>query len=156
MTINETWAYNKNDRNFKSPTVLIRMLVEVASKGGNLLLDVGPTPEGTIQPEFQERLREIGKWLKVSGEAIYGTTYGPLYGLPFGRSTARGNTVYLHIFDWPQGKLELSMPERRVSQVTLLAGRKVLPFRQSQDKLVVDIPSQAPDPHVSVLAIEAR
>ena len=60
MTINNTWAYNKNDRDFKSATQLIRTLVEVVSKGGNLLLNVGPTPEGTIQPEFQERLLAIG------------------------------------------------------------------------------------------------
>ncbi len=154
MTINETWAYNKNDRNFKSPTVLIRMLVEVVSKGGNLLLDVGPTPEGTIQPEFQQRLREVGKWLKVNGEAIYGTTYGPLYDLPFGRSTAKGNTIYLHVFDWPQGKLEVNMRGRKAAQVKLLAGDKVLPFQQAQNTLVIDVPAQAPDPHASVVELE--
>ena len=156
MTINETWAYNKNDRNFKSSAMLVRMLVEVASKGGNLLLDVGPTPEGTIQPEFQERLLEIDKWLKVNGEAIYGTTYGPLYGLPFGRTTAKGSTIYLHVFDWPKAQLELNIPTRQVTQVRLLAGRKMLPFRQVQNRLVIDVPLQPPDPHVSVLALEAR
>ena len=103
MTINDTWAYNKNDTKFKSTTELVRMLIDVASKGGNFLLNVGPTPEGTIQPEFEERLLAIGEWLKVNGEAIYGTTYGPLQELASGRTTAKGKTVYLHVFDWPKG-----------------------------------------------------
>ena len=101
MTINGTWAYNKNDTQYKSAKELIQDLVNVASKGGNFLLDVGPTPEGTIQPEFVERLQEMGKWMKVYGDSIYGTTYGPLQNLAFGKTTAKGRLVYLHVFDWP-------------------------------------------------------
>lgn len=94
MTINGTWAYNANDKRFKSSTDLVRTLIDVASKGGNFLLNVGPTPEGTIQPEFAERLRAIGAWLKVNGAAIYGTTYGPWQGPPSAGppSTARRPT----------------------------------------------------------------
>ncbi len=156
MTINNTWGYNKSDTQYKSATTLIRTLVEVASKGGNFLLNVGPTPEGTIQPEFQERLLEIGKWMKVNGEAIYGTTYGPLQTLPFGKTTAKGKTVYLHVFDWPQGKLEVPGLKAKVAKVTLLAGKKALKFDQAGDKLAIDVPAQAPDPHASVLAIRTN
>jgi len=156
MTINDTWAYNKNDRNFKSATQLIRSLVEVASKGGNLLLNVGPTPEGTIQPEFEERLRAIGAWLRVNGESIYGTTYGPLQNLTFGRTTAKGKTIYLHVFEWPGGNVELSGLTRPVSEVRLLAGGKALKYRQAGAVLTVEVPAQPPDPHVSVLAIKTR
>ena len=153
MTINNTWAYNKNDLKYKSSQQLIRMLVEVASKGGNFLLNVGPTPEGTIQPEFEERLRAIGKWLEVNGEAIYGTTYGPLQRLTFGRSTAKGNTIYLHVFDWPAGKLEIAGLNRKVQSARLLAGNKSLTFGQQGDRLSIDVPAQAPDPNASVIAL---
>jgi alpha-L-fucosidase len=156
MTINDTWGYNKNDKKYKSATTLIRTLVEVASKGGNFLLNVGPTPEGTIQPEFEERLLEIGKWMKVNGESIYGTTYGPLQALPFGRTTAKGKTVYLHVFNWPQGKLELAGMKPKVTKAALLAGKMNLKFNQSGDKLSIDVPAQAPDPHVTVIALQTN
>jgi alpha-L-fucosidase len=90
MTINNTWAYNIHDRDFKSAQSLIRGLVEVASRGGNFLLNVGPQPDGLIQPEFQERLRAIGDWLTVNGDSIYGTTYGPVQGMASLRTTAKG------------------------------------------------------------------
>lgn len=156
MTINRTWAYNRNDTNYKSVTQLIRMLIEVASKGGNFLLNVGPTPEGTIQPEFEERLRGIGAWLKVNGEAIYGTAAGPLQNLPFGCSTANGKTIYLHVFDWPEGNLEVPGVRARVRQVRLLAGGQALKFKQQGDRLSIQVPPQAPDPHATVLAVRTR
>src|SRR5207249_12321496 len=97
MTINNTWAYNMHDREFKSAQFLIRGLVEVASRGGNFLLNVGPQPDAVIQPEFQERLRAIGEWLKVNGDSIYGTTYGPVQGMSSLRTTAKANKVYVHL-----------------------------------------------------------
>ena len=157
MTINNTWAYNKNDQHFKSVQVLIQDLVNVASKGGNFLLDVGPTPEGTIQPEFVERLQAMGKWMKVNGDSIYGTTYGPWQNLPFGKTTAKGKTIYLHVFDWPS-KPELEVPglERRVSRITVLATGRKAKFKQRRDRLLISVPSAAPDPNDSVLRIDTR
>jgi alpha-L-fucosidase len=154
MTINDTWAYNKNDRHFKSTTELVRTLIDAASKGGNFLLNVGPTPEGTIQPEFEERLRQIGAWLKVNGEAIYGTTYGPLQDLPFGRSTAKGGTVYLHVFDMPKETLEVSGLHAR--SVTLLASRKPLSFTQQGGRLVIRVAGVAADPYATVIAVKTK
>ncbi len=154
MTINNTWAYNRNDHAYKSTTHLIRTLVDVASKGGNFLLNVGPAPDGTIQPEFQQRLRGIGEWLRVNGESIYGTTYGPLQDLPFGRSTAKGNTVYLQVFDWPADRT-LKVPNfgRRVHQVKLLGSGQALHFQQSTRQITVQLSQSAPDPNASVLAL---
>ena len=157
MTINDTWAYNKNDQHFKSVQALIRDLANVASKGGNFLLDVGPTPEGTIQPEFVERLQAMGKWMKVNGDSIYGTTYGPWQNLSFGKTTAKGKTIYLHVFDWP-AKPELEAPglERRVSRITVLATGRKAKFKQRKDRVLISVPRTAPDPNDSVLQIDTR
>jgi alpha-L-fucosidase len=155
MTINDTWAYNKNDSHYKSVKVLIQDLANVASKGGNFLLDVGPTPEGTIQPEFVERLQEIGKWMRVNGGSIYGTTYGPLQDLPFGKTTAKGKTIYLHVFDWPsKSQLEVPGLTGRVLKITILATGRKARFTQEKDTVVIGVPSTAPDPNDSVLQID--
>jgi alpha-L-fucosidase len=157
MTINQTWAYNANDRVFKSTTELVRTLVEVASRGGNLLLNVGPTPAGTIQPEFEERLLAIGAWLKVNGEAIYGTTYGPLQQLPFARTTAKNGTTYLHVLDWPaHGPITVPGVRATVRAVRLLAGNRPIEFTQQSDVLTIQAGGITPDPHATVLAIDTR
>ncbi len=154
MTINETWAYNKNDRKFKSTGELIRTLVDVASKGGNFLLNVGPAPDGTIQPEFEERLRGVGAWLQINGDAIYGTTYGPVQGVSNLRTTQKGNTVYLHVLDWPQRELKVDGLSSHVLSATMLAGGKPLSFTQNGDHLSIQIPSPAPDGDVTVIALK--
>lgn len=154
MTINDTWAYNKNDHNYKSEQTLIRGLVEVASRGGNFLLNVGPQPDGEIQPEFRQRLRAIGDWLTLNGDAIYGTTYGPIQGVPGLRTTAKGKSIYVHVFDWPASTCEISGIDAKVMSVRLLANGKPLTFRQTEGKLTIDTPQQAPDPNVSVIAIK--
>jgi len=154
MTINNTWAYNKNDHEFKSEQTLIRGLVEVASRGGNFLLNVGPQPDGQIQPEFQQRLRAIGDWLTLNGDSIYGSTYGPVQGTPGLRTTANGKSIYIHIFDWPASTLEVPGIEARVLSARLLANGRPLTFRQSEGKLAIDVPGQAPDANVSVVALK--
>jgi alpha-L-fucosidase len=157
MTINGTWAYNKNDTQYKSSQELIQDLVSVASKGGNLLLDVGPTPEGTIQPEFVERLQAMGRWMKVYGDSIYGTTYGPLQSLPFGKTTAKGKLIFLHVFDWPaNGRLEVPGLSGRVAQIGLLGDKRKLKYQQENDKLIIQVPLVAPDPNDSVVQITLR
>ena len=157
MTINGTWAYNKNDTQYKSAKELIQDLANVASKGGNLLLDVGPTPEGTIQPEFVERLQAMGKWMKVYGDSIYGTTYGPLQNLTFGKTTAKGRFVYLHVFDWPtESQLDVPGFQGRIAQITVLGDKRKLRWRQDDDKLTIQVPPTAPDQNDSVLQIVTR
>ena len=156
MTINGTWGYNKNDLRYKSATQLVRALVDAASKGGNFLLNVGPTPEGTIQPEFEERLLAIGAWLKVNGESIYGTTYGPVQSIPFGRMTAKGKTLYLHVFDMPKDAIALDGLTAKVKSVTALDGGRAVKFTVEGGKLRIPVEGIKADPHATVLAIATR
>jgi alpha-L-fucosidase len=153
MTINNTWAYNMHDHEYKSAQFLIRSLVEVASRGGNFLLNVGPQPDGLIQPEFQERLRAIGDWLAINGDSIYGTTYGPVQGVGSIRSTTKRETIFVHVFDWPSSALEVNGLEAKVISAHMLANGQPLKFQQAEGKLLIHVPSKAPDPDVTVIAL---
>jgi alpha-L-fucosidase len=151
------WFFHADEHIFKSDKELIQLLADTASKGGNLLLDVGPGPDGTIRPEFAERLLAMGAWLKVNGDAIYGTTYGPLQNLSFGRSTRKDKTIYLHVLNWPaDGKLAVDGFPGRVTSVKLLAGSQKLAFHQHTDQLQIDVPQQAPDANDSVVEVVTR
>ncbi len=153
MTINDTWGYNSHDHNYKSSRMLIRDLVEVASRGGNFLLNVGPQPDGQIQPEFQERLKALGAWMTVNGDSIYGSTYGPVQNIDGLRVTASAKSIYLHLFDWKPPLCTVPGIDARVLSARLLANGKPLTFRQTEGKLEIDIPQTAPDPDVSVIAL---
>ena len=153
MTINDTWAYNVHNRNFKSDSDLILGLVEVASRGGNFLLNVGPQPDGLIQPEFQQRLQAIGDWITVNGESIYESTYGPIQGQAPFRMTAKGSDLYVHVFDWPSDSLIVAGLPSKVLSACLLSTNQPLHFRQTPSELLITVPPQAPDPRVSVVAL---
>ncbi|WP_425397724.1 alpha-L-fucosidase [Aeoliella sp.] len=106
MTMNDTWGFKSYDHNWKSTKVLLHNLVDIVSKGGNYLLNVGPTSEGEIPPESIARLAEIGQWMDVNGDSIYGTTASPCRRPDWGRITSKPGKLYLHVFDWPSdGKL---------------------------------------------------
>jgi len=149
-TINDTWGFKSDDHNWKSTQDLVRKLVDCASKGGNYLLNVGPTAEGVIPQPSVERLLAIGQWLERNGASIYGTRAGPLQGLDWCRSTLKGDTVYLHVFDWPRGgSLSVPLP---VSGARLLADGSELTVKDSG----IDAPSSAPDPIDTVIALDLR
>ncbi|RPJ32459.1 MAG: alpha-L-fucosidase, partial [Planctomycetaceae bacterium] len=116
MTINDTWGYKSYDENWKSTEELIRNLADIASKGGNFLLNVGPTPEGLFPRPIERRLEEIGNWMAVNRESIYGTTASPIGKPAWGRCTAKGNKLYLHVFNWPaDGKLDVPLAGAQVT-----------------------------------------
>jgi alpha-L-fucosidase len=155
-TINDTWGYKRDDQHWKSPTDLVRKLIDITSKGGNYLLNVGPTAEGVIPEPSQERLRALGAWLAVNGTAIYGTRPGPWQDLAWGRSTATPGTIYLHVFAWPaDGVLTLPAIAAHVTQATLLAdpAQTPLPLTRRDDTLVIQGPAQAPDALATVIAL---
>jgi alpha-L-fucosidase len=160
MTMNDHWGYNAHDKNFKSTRELVRTLVDIASKGGNFLLNVGPTAEGLIPPESVERLAAMGRWMKVNGDAIYGTQASPIEAPPFGRVTCKPDgartRLYLHVFDWPKdGALRLGGIGNELGRAWLLADPpKDLTVSREGADVVVTVPPGAPDADCSVVALE--
>ncbi len=158
MTMNDTWGFHKNDHNWKPAATLIRMLIDIASKGGNFLLNVGPTALGEIPPESVERLAAMGTWMKTNGESIWGTVASPFSSLPWGRCTMKseggGTRLYLHVFDWPtDGTLVVPGLLNSVKSAKLLGGGS-LATSGSGGNIMVTVPSTAPDPVATVIALD--
>jgi alpha-L-fucosidase len=156
MTMNDTWGYKSYDHNWKSPETLIRNLADIASKGGNYLLNVGPTAEGEIPPASVERLAAVGRWMDLNGAAIYGTTASPFKKLPWGRCTQKPGRLYLHVFAWPAGELVVPGLKNRVTGAYLLADKEktVLPVSARENGLSVKLSTEAPDRIDSVVVLE--
>jgi len=174
MTMNDTWGYKSFDTNFKSTETLVRNLIDIASKGGNYLLNIGPDSKGIVPAPEVERLHAVGKWLDVNGEAIYGTS-ATIFDTPTGtfsttekassgkpkfiptwnwRSTTKGNKVYVEIFDW-KGSFHADKMPRKVTGAYLLADKthKPLKFTQNGQALDVQLPAKALDPIATVLVL---
>lgn len=155
MTMNDTWGYKSYDENWKSTKVLLQNLVDIVSKGGNYLLNVGPTAEGVIPAPSVERLKEIGKWMETNGEAMYGTTASPFHYLPWGRGTQKGNKLFLHVFNWPaNGKLSVPILNNVNKAYLLTNPGKTLKVKKSGLNKSIEIPTIAPDQYVSVIVLE--
>jgi len=175
MTINDTWGYKRDDDHWKSTETLLRNLCDIASKGGNYLLNVGPTSKGIIpQPEV-ERLVAVGRWMQVNGQAIYGSDPTP-FGAEAGsysatekdkagkpqfipawnwRCTTQPGKIYLMIFNWPaDGRFDLPGLESKVTKAFLLAGHNTVTFKQTDAGVTLHLPSAAPDKIASGVCIE--
>ena len=154
-TINDTWGFKTHDHNWKSPTQLIQNLVDIVSKGGNYLLNIGPDAEGAIPQPSIERLQAMGAWLDVNGESIYGTQPGPIQGAAAYRTTQNGDTVYLHVFDWPADG-RFALPGLDASSATWLDAScdAALSLAREGDQLLIQGPSAAPSERVTVIKLE--
>ena len=176
-TLNRTWGYKKDDHEWKTSAQLIFNLVDIVSKGGNYLLNVGPTAEGVIPQPSQDSLRGVGRWMKVNSEAIYGcgaTAFGAEYGafskkdkdakgkLKFiaqparWRCTTKPGRIYIHVFQWPAGKLELPAVKTPITRAYLLADpqRAELKVEPTTTGLAIALPETAPDAIASVVCLE--
>jgi alpha-L-fucosidase len=175
-TMNHTWGFKKDDTDWKSPADITFKLVDIASKGGNYLLNVGPTSEGVIPQASQDNLRAVGRWLKVNGESVYGAGVTP-FGQELGaadsskldkngkpvfvaatawRCTTRPGKLYIHLFQWPGKSFELSKEDSKVTRAYMLANasHKSLKVQQQGGHVTVALPDKATDPIDSVLVLE--
>lgn len=172
-TINDTWGFKKDDHNWKKPDDICFKLVDIVSKGGNYLLNVGPDGEGAIPQVSQDILRTVGAWLKINGEAIYGagrTPFGDELGKPIpGKSNRHGQIydikkdwrcttqpgkLYFHLFTWPGATFKTPRVSTHVTGAYLLSDRKALTFTQKDGRVAVALPTHAPDALASVLCLE--
>ena len=157
MTMNTTWGYKYYDDQWKSSEVIIRNLIDIASKGGNYLLNVGPTAAGLIPAPSVERLAAVGKWMKVNGESIYGTTASPFSTqLQYGRATSKPGQVYLHIFNWPaDGKLTVPSWGVSVKRAYFLVDKgRALDFQSASDGITLQLGQHPLDPIATVVVLE--
>jgi alpha-L-fucosidase len=154
ITMNHNWGYNSHDRDFKSVAELVGLLVETASKGGNLLLNVGPKADGTFPEESVDRLQGLAKWMAVNGTAIHGSAASPFTGTPF-RVTTQGNRVNLFLTDRP-ATARLPRLVTPVRRAYLLADPQLtaLGVQATADGPVITLPSVIPDSICAVVAVE--
>lgn len=153
MTMNDTWGFSRHDQHWKSTRSLVRTLVDAASKGGNFLLNIGPRADGSIPDESVTRLREMGAWMRVNGESIYGTTASSLGAMNWGRITAKGDTLYLHVFQRPADGI-VRLPLASVAAASLLDGGQSLELASHADGMTeVKLPFRLADPIDTVVRL---
>lgn len=153
-TISGAWGFNIFDRNYKSTKQLIQYLVRAAGYDSNLLLNVGPMPNGKIQPEFVDRLREMGRWMERYGESVYGTRGGPVDPRQWGVTTQKPGKIYVHVLDWPDTLLALPELPKKVIAAKLLSNGTKVETEQTRDGLILRIPKTARDPIDTVVVLE--
>jgi len=155
-TMNDSWGFRITDEHYKSVADLVRNLVRAAGANANFLLNVGPMPNGEIQPEFTERLREVGKWTARYGESIYGTRGGPAAPGPWGVTTQRGSTVYVHVLDWNGPVLALPAMPRAVRSANLLRDGKTVECSAVPEGLLLKLPEAQPEEVDRVIRLELQ
>ena len=163
VTMNDTWGFKKDDSNWKPVPVLIKQLVRIASRGGNYLLNVGPTAEGEIPQPSVERLRAVGQWLRANNESITGASPSPFpYNQDWGLITTKPGKMYLHVFEWPGRQLTVYGIRNRVQKAYLLAEAARTPLALKQESkpdldfysASIGLPAAAPDANDSVIVLE--
>lgn len=154
-TMNGAWGFNINDHKYKSTKDLVQYLVKAAGHNANFLLNVGPMPDGRIQPEFVKTLGEMGQWMLQNGETIHGTRGGPVDARDWGVSTVKGNKVYIHILDWTDKQLSLPAVTGKIKSARLFADKRPVKVSQSAEGVVLTMPAApAPDAIDTIVELE--
>lgn len=152
MTICSQWAWKPDDK-LKSLKECIDILVQTAGGDGNLLLNVGPMPDGRIEPRQVDRLMEIGAWLKANGESIYGTRGGPFRPDKWGCSTHKENTIYVHVLDWPEKELQLPKLDATIQSAALVDG-SLVQFEQDANGIRCVVPNDRRNPLDTIIVLK--
>ena len=155
-TINGSWGFNLQDRKHKSDKELIHYLIKAAGYGSNMLLNVGPMPNGKIQPKHQNSLEAIGKWLSSNAKSIYGTQRGPIAPTDDFVSTQKGKTVYLHLLNPELNIIHMGSVPVKIKNIRSLKTQNSIPFRNDKFGLVIDVSKLAKDDIDTVIQIELK
>ena len=153
-TINNSWGFNLKDDRHKSVKELVHYLVKAAGYDANFLLNVGPMPDGRIQPEHSERLLQVGQWLNQYGETIYGTRGGPIAPHSWGVTTAKGNKVYVHILNWMDESLLIPSWGKKVRSAKFFNDQTPVKFIQNEFGITLKIPREKMNELDTVLELE--
>ncbi len=153
-TMNNAWGFNLMDKQYKSAKTLIQYLVKAAGYNSNFLLNVGPMPDGRIQPEFVNTLKEMGKWMEKNGETIYGTSGGPVTPKSWGVSTSKDNKVYIHLLKPDDNNLLIPDFGKKVKGITLYSTAAKLKFKQDAFGITVAVPKEIIDETDTIIVIE--
>jgi alpha-L-fucosidase len=161
MTMNNNWGYNSHDNNWKSSEDLIRKLIDIASKGGNFLLNIGPTSEGVFPQPAIDRLKDLGSWMSVNGESIYQTQASPFKELSWGRCTEKnisgGTRLYLQVFDWPaDAKLTVPGLGSQTTNCFSLVDKKKLKVERSGSDYIIDLSPASKQDYATIIVLDIK
>jgi alpha-L-fucosidase len=155
-TINNSWGFHLKDDNHKTKKQLIQYLVKAAGYDANFLLNVGPMPNGKIQPEHKELLKQMGEWNRKNGETVYGTRGGPLSPRDWGVTTQKGNTVYLHILNWHDESIVIPALSKKIKSASLFGDKTPLKFLENEYGVTIKIPKNKFDEIDTIVALELK
>jgi len=155
-TINHSWGFDLKDNRHKSKKELIQYVVKAAGYGANFLLNVGPMPNGKIQPEHVARLKEMGEWLNMNGETIYGTRGGPLTARDWGVTTQKGNKVYVHILNWYDESLVIPTWGKKIKSAKLFSDKTPVKFIENEYGITLKIAKEKMDEIDTIVELEMK
>ena len=144
-TLNDNWGFNIGDSNYKSAADLESRLVRAAGNNSNLLMNIGPYPNGEIDPQFVTRLQAVGEWLSKYGESIYGTRGGPIAPGDWGVTTQKDNKIYVHVLNWSAPLLALPPVAGKVTSAQMLVGGATTEFTQNANGVILKLPAASKD-----------
>jgi alpha-L-fucosidase len=153
-TMNNSWGFNLQDKNYKSTKNLIQYIVKAAGLNSNFLLNVGPMPNGKIQPEFVSTLKEIGSWINKNGETIYGTRGGPVTPRSWGVTTQKGNKVYVHILNPEDNNILIPDFGKKIRSITTFGQGVKIKYKQDAFGIAITVPDEVIDETDTILVIE--